>query len=472
MNRVSSTNWWCVISCAVVVALSFCTATVHHALAATDGPQEIQQMLQEFDRAAVSLQNSEGESLVAFNQQQPMVPASTVKLLTGLMSIDHWGESFRATTDFYFDKSTSALTVAGNGDPFLVSEEIEQLAAELQAALVAQGVTGLKAIRVNNARFKKTSGLSWQSTTSNPYDAVPSALAANFSTLNVKVENGVAVSNEEQTPLTRFAWQWIAQQPGVKKTSEVDKQTGQPLLEPPSIAIGRINTGPDVDLAARYFGELLASFLWHEGIAFFDGSGVAHQSSGEENRALPLAVLADSVRVDAVTQGELIYTHRNSRPISDVVAAMLKYSTNFIANNLALMLASHKTRKPAGFDEFRKIAEAYAKQRFAWQDIVLQEGAGLSLANRLSAAQLVQLVEAYNSRQDLLPVYKESEFGRRVFAKTGSLKGVSTLAGFIKGTSGATSAEDYPFAILLQDDSIVDSRSRDKILQLMIDQIE
>ena len=55
------------------------------------------------------------------------------------------------------------------------------------------------------------------------------------------------------------------------------------------------------------------------------------------------------------------------------------------------------------------------------------------------------------------------EFSRTVFAKTGSLQGVSTLAGIIKSGSG----ENYRFAILLQDDSITDSKDRDSVLQLL-----
>lgn len=488
MNIFSATNRYGFVSWIAlgfpVLVLVICGAASRHAIAATTGQQELQQFLQGFDRAAVSLLNSNGDSLVAFNQDQPMVPASAVKLLTGLMAIERWGDSYQASTDFYFDQSTSALTVVGNGDPFLVSEEIQLLARELQAALRANGSAHIKAIHVDNSRFKNTSGLSWQSATSNPYDAVPSALAANFNTLNISVENGRPVSNEEQTPLTRFAWLWAAQQPGVSQSEEKDPLAGLPLLNPLSASIGRINTGSDVALAARYFGELLATFLWQHGTVFIDRTGASSQRSDDLNQPIPMVLLADSVIVESsasgngrestdaaattTTYGELIYTHRNSRPLNSVVAGMLKYSTNFIANNLALMLASDKNGKPAGFDEFRQMAEAYALERFAWKDAVLQEGAGLSLTNRLSAEQLVQLSNAYKSRQDLLPVYKESVFGSTVLAKTGSLKGVSTLAGIIRGKS----TTDYTFAILLQDDSIGDSRARDQVLQLLINYIE
>ena len=481
MKLFSAQNQRTLIRCTAVLALIFGYAT-SQAIAATAVQQELLQLLQGFDRAAVSLQNDHGDSLVAFNQDQPMVPASTVKLLTGLMALEQLGDNFRATTDLYFDRSTSTLTVVGNGDPFLVSEEIKLLAAKLQAALRLNGIGHIASIRLDNTRFRDASGLSWQSATANPYDAVPSALAANFNTMKVSVENGRPVSGEEQTPMTRLTWQWTARQPDVSLTGDVDKLTGLPLLKPLSTSIGRINTGVNVVLSARYFGELLASFLWQQGMVFIDSSGASRRWSGKTGEPLPLVMLADSVSLELATSdnngdkavaavaryGELIYTHSNSRSLSSVVAAMLQYSTNFIANNLALMLASDKTAKPAGFDDFRQMAEDYAMQRFAWQDIVLQEGAGLSLANRLSTAQLVQLTAAFKSRQDLLPVYKASLFELEVFAKTGSLKGVSTLAGVIRDKS----EKDHIFAILIQDDSIIDSRARDRVLQLLIKHLE
>lgn len=485
MNTLNAVKRRCIAPNALAQLLVLATLGLSEiALASTDSKQiwqqkiqqGLQQLLQGFDHAAVVFQKSgdKGEPLIALNKDQPLVPASTVKLVTALMAIEQWGEDRQATTDFYFDGSTSTLTAVGKGDPFLVSEEIQPLASQLQSALLAKAYTEVKNVRVDNSRFKNTSGLSWQSATSNPYDAVPSALAANFNTLNINIENGRPVSSEEQTPLTRLAWQWAAQQPGISETGKMDPLTGLPLLKPLSASIGRINLGSDVASAARYFGELLATFLWQQGTAFVGNNGVVTEWAGDADQPLPMVMLADAVTVERGTQyGDLIYTHRNSRDLSSVVAGMLKYSTNFIANNLALMLASDGADKPAGFDDFRQMAERFALERFHWQDIVLEEGAGLSLANRLSAAQLVQLTNAYESRHELLPSYKESLFGDSVFAKTGTLQSVSTLAGVIRNKSiNDEAVENYTFAILLQDDSIVDSSPRDRVLQLLIESIK
>lgn len=427
----------------------------HYGFAAQLPAKQLDELLLGYDQSAVLLAGPDGLPVYAFNEQQPQVPASTVKLLTGLMSLEQWGGSFQAETEFYFDVASGSLHIVGTGDPFLISEEIAAIAIRVQSELDSlseslSAGTGIRNLIVDYSRFKNQSGLPWQGTTSNPYDAVPSAVAANFNTLNLRVAAGRPVSAEEQTPLTRYSW--------LKA-----KQAGSD--EP----IGRINTGQNVDEAARYFGELLATFLWQQGASFIDANGELQTRKNESPLDSESTMVMLAERVSTVSKpsskraGQLLYTHRNSRTMSTVVAAMLQYSTNFIANNLALMMASNAVKGPAGFAEFNDLAQNYVSQRFGWKNTVVQEGAGLSTANRLSSEQLVELVGAYKEWPGLMPAYKKSTFNESVFAKTGSLAGVSTLAGTLLSGNGT----NHRFAILLQDSSIVDSSIRDKVLTLL-----
>ena len=63
---------------------------------------------------------------------------------------------------------------------------------------------------------------------------------------------------------------------------------------------------------------------------------------------------------------------------------------------------------------------------------------------------------------DLLPEYREN-----VFAKTGSLDGVSSLAGIIKpdvsSNSGGFSGS-WRFALILNDSAVVNAKQRDAVL--------
>ncbi|WP_419622046.1 D-alanyl-D-alanine carboxypeptidase, partial [Thiolapillus sp.] len=80
--------------------------------------------------------------------EAPRIPASTLKILTAWLAIDHWGLDHRFTTDFFLDDG-QVLWVKGYGDPMQVSEEIERIAVRLKA----KGLTGLNGIRLDGSYF-------------------------------------------------------------------------------------------------------------------------------------------------------------------------------------------------------------------------------------------------------------------------------------------------------------------------------
>jgi D-alanyl-D-alanine carboxypeptidase/D-alanyl-D-alanine-endopeptidase (penicillin-binding protein 4) len=59
-----------------------------------------------------------------------------------------------------------------------------------------------------------------------------------------------------------------------------------------------------------------------------------------------------------------------------------------------------------------------------WQDFHVEEGSGLSRRNKVSAQQMTQLLKAFEPYRYLLP--EQDGF----LAKTGSLRGVNSLAGY------------------------------------------
>ena len=73
------------------------------------------------------------------NAEQLYIPASTVKVLTALIALDHWGSAYRFKTDFYFDSESNSLWVKGYGDPYLVSEEIDIIVEKIKQ----QGISEL-----------------------------------------------------------------------------------------------------------------------------------------------------------------------------------------------------------------------------------------------------------------------------------------------------------------------------------------
>jgi D-alanyl-D-alanine carboxypeptidase/D-alanyl-D-alanine-endopeptidase (penicillin-binding protein 4) len=295
-----------------------------------------------------------------------------------LAAIEHWGLDHRFVTDFHLD-SDERLWVKGYGDPYLVSEELERVAK----ALKARGVRTLAGIGTDDSYFDPSVEISGRSSSTNPYDAPVTALAVNFNTVNVVSRGGKIRSGESQTPLTPLARQF-AQRLGAGDH--------------------RVNLRQR-DAALRYFGELLSAKLEQAGIRV-----------GGDLRNGP-----------APAGAKMIYRHQSHRDLRSVVASMLEYSNNFIANGLFLKLADRGAGLPLSIAMAQRSFADWVDKRFGWRGYRIEDGAGLSRGNRLSANQLVDTVTAFTPYMDLLP-----EHEGRLRAKTGTLSGVSCYAGFVK----------------------------------------
>src|SRR5262249_60691521 len=86
--------------------------------------------------------DAEGNELVAQNVDEPFVPASVTKIVTAWLAMEVLGGDYRFVTRFYLD-GKRVLYVRGGGDPFLISEELAMLAAELVATIGKEPITGI-----------------------------------------------------------------------------------------------------------------------------------------------------------------------------------------------------------------------------------------------------------------------------------------------------------------------------------------
>jgi D-alanyl-D-alanine carboxypeptidase/D-alanyl-D-alanine-endopeptidase (penicillin-binding protein 4) len=360
-----------------------------------------------------SLLVKQGDEIAISRQaDRPMVPASTMKLVTALAAIDRWGLGHRFHTDFFLSDD-GWLWVQGHGDPFLVSEELDLIASALSSRMASSGLSNLRGISTDDHLFAPDVEVAGRSSTLNPYDAPIGALAVNFNTIHVRKSGGRVISAESQTPLTPLAVE-LARTLGPGKH--------------------RINLG-ERDLAPRYLAELLASKLRDHGIE-----------------------VASRWRASGVPDGlALFYRHENSRDLAGVISAMMEYSNNFIANNLFLLLANQGDGKALTMSDARRQMHRWIDARFGWTGYRVDDGAGLSRGNRLSAHQLVDVVLAMKPHRNLL-----SEQGALVRAKTGTLKGVSCYAGLVN-----REGEWVPFALMINQS--VPYRLREQVANQLAD---
>lgn len=347
--------------------------------------------VQELPKAALLVMDGQRPS-ISYHPDMPLVPASTMKLLTAFAALETWGRDYRFETDFYLDGS-DWLWVQGRADPYLVSEELDAIARGLKAA----GVRRVAGIGLDDSYFDRDVEIAGRSSSDNPYDAPVTALAANFNTVSVIRSPSGVRSAEPQTPLTATA----------RRFGESGGQGKQRVnLQQRPIAVG-------------YFGELLAAKLTAAGIAVGDGQRLGTLPRGAKR----------------------VYRHTNGRTLAAIVVPTLDYSNNFVANALFLRLADPNGTGQVSMAAAQRAMTDFARRHFHWSDFTIEDGAGLSRGNRLSARQLVDVVQAFAPYRDLMPV---QDGNNAVRAKTGSLRGVSCYAGYVRRDGNW-----QPFALMI-----------------------
>ncbi|KAA6186217.1 peptidase S13 [Thiohalocapsa marina] len=329
--------------------------------------------------AEASLVVQQGPNIVLADQaDRPMIPASTMKLVTALAAIEHWGLSHRFTTAIYRDHD-NRLWIKGGGDPYLVAEELDLLVA----ALREQGLRTVTGIGLDDGLFAADDRIPGRSDSDNPYDAPVTALAVNFNTVYLRVAAGHVSSAEAQTPVTA---------------------TAQRLGATMGNGRHRINLRTR-DNALYHFGEVFQAKL---------------QAAGVDARG--------DVRLGSVPAGaRRLLVHENTRTLETVVEDMLAYSTNFVANSLFLALGERHGR--SSMAQSQQSLERWARARFGWREFRIEDGAGLSRGNRLSGRQLLDVLQALEPYRALLPRQDDNPAVR---AKTGTLSGVSAYAGWAR----------------------------------------
>ena len=335
---------------------------------------------------------SDGEVLFAHREHHPMIPASTLKLAVCRAALSRWGRSHRFPTLFFQDEE-GWLYVKGLGDPCLVSEELQSVAAALSRRL--EPVQG---IRVDDSYFEEGMDIPGRGKVDEPYNAVVGALSSNFNTLLLhKRSDGTLSSKEPVTPLTPLARRLGRWHPCKRGAfwRNLPREDHYPALQT---------------------GHLLRMMLRREGVQ-----------------------ISEIVGAGTVPQGlSPVYIHRSSKPLSEVLRLLLEYSNNMVANQILLSLGADCHGPPATLEQGRKVVRWYLKGIPLSEEILLVEGSGLSVENRASALALAHLTRAFHEHKDLMP-WKEG-----VQAKTGTLTGVRALAGYL--TLG--SKEEAAFALL------------------------
>jgi len=344
------------------------------------------------------LVSSNGSIINQHNIHTSFIPASIIKIATSLVALECLGPSHHFTTEFYLD-SNATLYIKGYGDPFLTSEYIKDIAHSLKE----RGIKQIKGITIDDSTYRLASSAEGAEGSDNPYDAPNGGLAVNFNSLALRVSSdGAVFSGEPQTPLLPLS-----------------KSIGM-QLEPGNhrINVSAFPSSGEVNNSLRYTGELFN--------AFFTSAGIL--TSGDIKPGL----------VDRNCR--LIYTFTSPKSVMDLVKDCLKFSNNFIANQLFLSCGIKMFGYPATWEKGIHAMYTTLERDFGidCRGMKIYEGSGLSRRTSVSPYFMSTILEMFRPFRHLLPL-RDS-----ISIKSGTLTDVYCYAGYFISNDRAD-----PFVIML-----------------------
>lgn len=359
---------------------------------------------------AILIADAEGRLLCAKNEEKQLIPASTLKILTGLVAMKHLGPDHRFKTEFYLDPD-NYLKIKGYGDPLLVSETISEITLRLTKYL--KRVNG---IFLDSSFFGKGLQIPGITDSFEPYDAPNGALCANFNTVSFKRKGNRVISAEPQTPLLPVV------RPRIRRSNQIE---------------GRIVLSNNQHEATLYVGHLFAYFLKESGVQ----TGVRIGLKTVDNRT-----------------DRVIFIHKSGYRLAQVISELMEYSNNFVANQLLIASGAAALGRPGSLEKGVRSALTYARQTLGVSRIVMVEGSGISRKNRLSASGMHRILKAFMPYRTLL----RSDGAE--FYKTGSLAGIRTRAGYVENRDGHL----YLYVLFLN----TPGKSTGPIMKMVINQLK
>jgi D-alanyl-D-alanine carboxypeptidase/D-alanyl-D-alanine-endopeptidase (penicillin-binding protein 4) len=419
-----------------------------------------------------------GKTLYAKNDGERFNPASNVKLFTTASALALLGPEYRWKTVVYADGPLAGgelrgrLFLKGHGDPTLVIEDLWRLVTDLYAAglrrvagELAVDDTFFDDVRLGPGFDQKQEDL--------PFRAPNGALSLNYNAVSVRVLPGAgdgAPARVVIDPQTAYFTIVNEARTVAAGRTAITVESREVPDHTEILVRGRIRAGDggQVQLKRVAHPDLYAAWAFRELCA---------------RRGIKIS--GGVVRAAAPATARALSAHY-SQPLGVAVRDVNKHSNNFMAEQILKTLGAETGGRPGTWQKgVDAVAAFLEKLGIARADYRMTNGSGLYDSNRFTPAQLVTLLRtaakdfrfAADFMGSLALAGADGTIGHRmegslaerfVRAKTGTLAGVSCLAGY----AGAPGRAPIAFAIFMN--NVSDSgtpgarRAQDQIAEALV----
>ncbi len=370
------------------------------------------------------------ECLYSIAPQVPCVPASVQKLLTTLIALRSFGDSFRWSTTLYESEDKKHLFLECTGDPSLTLKDLQTLFKQLSPKATWESLCIIDSFPTL-AEVCPT----WM------FEDVPSSYAS---------------------PISGF----IVDANRVKVTIYPGREVGSKTYERLSIPYPCVNhaitaiddTRPQLKLSWNNTSLNINGYIAFGGTPMIE----SYSSPTVELHALTcLKQVLNSLKLPLTLRYERgsslpkgispLATHR-SPPLNQSLISALRRSDNVYFDSLFLQLAFKENPTPKDWEDAAESFKAYGQKLIVDLDLKdwqIADGSGLSMKNYVSAENIIALLRIAEKDPVFIAslptpnspgtLHKRFDgFKGRICAKTGYMQGTSTLAGFLYLPKGKT----------------------------------
>ncbi|CDM98235.1 MULTISPECIES: D-alanyl-D-alanine carboxypeptidase/D-alanyl-D-alanine endopeptidase [Limnospira] len=406
-----------------------------------------------------------GQVLYSLDSERFFLPASTIKLLTTVASIETLGPDFRIRTSVY-SSGNGNVYIVGRGDPTITNTELESLAQQLRD----RGISQIDTLVAKDGYFPgMTVNPNWEwEDVQAGYGAPVNSLILHQNSLDLKLWPTENVGQPLRVT-------WVRPEQGIGW--QIDNQTRTvSTTEPEFVAIGRSFTEPIIRVSGQlHIGaepENVFAAVVNPGANFLEGfTTILSQQEISVNRG----ILAN---YSQRSEPEVAWVE--SPPLSELVKTLNMQSNNVFAEAIVRTLGVQRPSLDAASSGLNMIAEVLDNLGVSRSGYVLRDGSGLSRHNLATPQVLVATLRVmWNSPhweiyQDAIPVagvsgtlerrFQNTPAQGQVWAKTGTMRGMSSLAGYVKSESYSP----LVFAIIVNQSNLSTQELREAIDRIVV----
>lgn len=382
--------------------------------------------------------------VASLNAEKTRTPASVVKVLSTYAAVLKLGFDYRWPTKFYSSGNIKGgvlhgdLLIKGFGDPTLSNKDLSEIVAHIKAKGIRK-ITGN--IIMDRSYFhvgtKDNSGFDQH--TYSPYNAMPDAMMFNerVSTICVTPKKNV-VTKEIPDASYRV----------VNKLKPVNKPC-RGRYSWPSFKVDKEQTPTTVllkgPISKRCGTRKLCQVITKPYKSFYYALKDALQKSG--------VLVQGGFRLNKIPKdANELFTH-TSKPLEKIISKTAKKSNNLYARHIMLLLGAKLYGAPATLSKGRQAVEHILRSKGALKgsSLHIDNGCGLSRSSRLTAKLLTEVLDDAYSRygqrwMNTLSIagvdgtikrrFRGTIVRKRAWMKTGTLKRVKNIAGYVKSRNG------------------------------------